>query len=144
MRAAVVVASLLTGLAGCAPSGSFVQGIAPGDDAAAVSQALTRLVAGRIGAPNGPVALVPPRDDQAGNPVTPKLSAALEAEQYKLVPGEQSARQVRYLVAPFASGVLIRVQVDGQTSAQMLGRQAAGGALAPVAPVVASVAEVNP
>lgn len=120
-------------VAGCAigPNVSFVSGVQRSSDARVLGRGVAEFAAARL-PDGGTIALDPPISGQAGNAVTPVLTAALRRRGFGVVEGKApappGAHRLRYLVTPLDNGDLVRVTLDGSTSgARFFARNTAGG-----------------
>lgn len=137
MLSVLVVAAALTGCT-MTPTASYVTEVSPND-----AKVLAGSIADFLGQslpPAGTVlALQPPQDSQANNPLTPALSRALRssgfgvAELTKDTRAPVGSHPVRYLVTPMYNGVLVRVRYDRTNVTRWFARNA-NGSLQPTSP----------
>ena len=134
---ALVVAAALTGCT-MSPTASYVSEVSA-TDANVLAGSIAEFLGQHLPPAGTVLALQPPQDGQANNPMTPALSRALRssgfgvAELTKDTPAPAGSHPVRYLVTPMYNGVLIRVRYDRTNVSRWFARNTSGN-LQPASP----------
>lgn len=121
-------------LAGCAlgPNNSYVARLQNPSDVSVLADGMAAFVTARLPAASSTVALDPTPSDQARNPLTLALVAALRRRGFAVAQDGQAVaggvHHLRYLVTPLGDGDLVRMTLDNAiTGSHFFVRNRAGG-----------------
>jgi hypothetical protein len=134
---AFIVAAAMTGCT-TSPTASYVSEVSA-TDANVLASSIAEYLGQHLPPAGTVLALQPPQDSQANNPLTPALSRALRssgfgvAELSKEAQAPAGSHPVRYLVTPMYNGFLIRVRYDRTNVSRWFARNTSGN-LQPASP----------
>jgi hypothetical protein len=137
-------------LAGCAlePGSSYVAQLQQPADAEILADGIAGFVAIRLPAASSTVELDPTPSDQAGNSLTPALTAALRHRGFAVAedrqPGSVGVHHLRYLVTSLDNGNLVRLTLDDGAEGSRFFVRNTTGELQPGGPFMVTQTEAAP